>query len=213
MRSRKPSPAMPVALLALFVALGGSSYAAITLSTNSVKSKHIAKGAVKRSEIAKRAVNSAKVADFSLLAQDFKSGQLPTGPQGPQGQQGQQGLKGDKGDTGEPGSAAAYAEVSSSGAVSDAKNISSANITHPATGVYCIGGLAFEIGNAVATMQTASTLDTRDRIAQVLLATAPSIPFGCAAGDRLRVQVVDLGVLGATPAGLVDGFFYVWLED
>ena len=88
MRLRKPSPAMLVALLALFVALGGSSYAAIALSKNSVKSKHIAQSAVKRSEIAKGAVNSAKVADFSLLAQDFKSGQLPAGPQGPQGTQG-----------------------------------------------------------------------------------------------------------------------------
>jgi hypothetical protein len=30
-RSHRPSPAMVVALVALFVALGGSSYAAITL--------------------------------------------------------------------------------------------------------------------------------------------------------------------------------------
>lgn len=84
-----------MATVAVFIALGGSSYAAITLTKNSVKSKHIAKGAVKRSDIGKRAVNSAKVADFSLLAKDFKSGQLPTGPQG--------GDKGEKGDTGAPG--------------------------------------------------------------------------------------------------------------
>ena len=95
MRLRKPSPAMLVALLALFVALGGSSYAAVVLSKNSVRSKHIAKGAVKRSEIARSAVNSAKVADGSLLATDFNAGQLPAGPQGPPGPQG------DKGDRGE----------------------------------------------------------------------------------------------------------------
>ena len=95
LRRHRPSPAMVVALFALVVALSGSSYAAVTLSNNSVKSKHIAKGAVKRSDIGKGAVNSAKVADFSLLAKDFQSGQLPFGPQGIQGIQGVQGDKGD----------------------------------------------------------------------------------------------------------------------
>ena len=90
----KPSPAMLVALLALFVALGGTSYAVVTLSKNSVKSKHIAKGAVKRADIAKGAVNSAKVANGSLLGADFAAGQLPAGPKGD---------KGDKGDRGETG--------------------------------------------------------------------------------------------------------------
>lgn len=80
-----------MATVAVFIALGGSSYAAVTLTKNSVKSKHIAKGAVKRSDIGKGAVNSAKVADFSLLAKDFKSGQLPTGPQGLQGDKGEKG--------------------------------------------------------------------------------------------------------------------------
>jgi hypothetical protein len=104
-----------VATLALFIALGGSSYAAISLSNNSVKSKHIAEGAVKRSDIGKGAVNSAKVADLSLLAEDFKAGQLPAGPQGP---------KGDKGDIGPPGPSGRdvdvsvmYANVSSGGAL------------------------------------------------------------------------------------------------
>jgi hypothetical protein len=54
MRVRKPSPAMLVALVALFVALGGSSYAAITLSKNSVRSKHIKNAQVKRADIAER---------------------------------------------------------------------------------------------------------------------------------------------------------------
>lgn len=88
-----------MATVAVFVALGGSSYAAITLSDNSVKSKHIAKGAVKRSDIGKSAVNSAKVADFSLLANDFQSGQLPAGPKGDTGAPGPMGPKGSPGAT------------------------------------------------------------------------------------------------------------------
>ena len=82
---RRPSPAMAVALVALFVALGGSSYAAITLNKNSVKSKHIGNGQVKRADIQNDAINSSKVEFLSLRASDFKPGQLPEGPQGPQG--------------------------------------------------------------------------------------------------------------------------------
>lgn len=86
-----------MASIALFVALGGSSYAAITLSKNSVKSKHIGKGQVKRSDVGKNAVTSAKIKNFSLLANDFKAGEIPRGPAGAPG------AKGDKGDPGAAG--------------------------------------------------------------------------------------------------------------
>lgn len=88
---RRPSPAMTVALVALFVALGGSSYAAITLGKNSVKSKHIGKGQVKRADIQNNAINSSKVEFLSLRASDFRPGELPQGPQGPQGPKGDAG--------------------------------------------------------------------------------------------------------------------------
>jgi hypothetical protein len=80
---------MIVALLALFVAMGGAGYAAFKLPKNSVGAK----------QIKRNAVNSSKVADGSLLAGDFRPGQLPAGPQGLQGLQGIQGLKGEKGDS------------------------------------------------------------------------------------------------------------------
>jgi hypothetical protein len=95
-----------MATIAAFVALGGSSYAAFTLSENSVKSKHIVNGQVKRPDIRNNAVNSAKVAAGSLLGSDFAAGQLlagPPGPQGAQGPQGDPGPQGPKGDTGAPG--------------------------------------------------------------------------------------------------------------
>ena len=62
-------------LMALFVALGGASYAAIKLPKNSV-------GAA---QIKKNAVDSNKVKDRSLLATDFKSGQIPAGAKGETG--------------------------------------------------------------------------------------------------------------------------------
>jgi hypothetical protein len=88
LRAYRPSPAMVVALIALFVALGGSSYAAIQLGKNSVTSRTIANGEVRRADIAEDAINSARVADFSLRGRDFKPGQIPVGPQGPKGDPG-----------------------------------------------------------------------------------------------------------------------------
>ena len=49
-RISKPSPAMLVALSALFVALGGGAYASVT--ANQVKSVHIKNGEVKNVDLA-----------------------------------------------------------------------------------------------------------------------------------------------------------------
>ena len=62
------------ATLALVIALGGTSYAAIKLPRNSV--------------------SSLQVKDRSLLKKDFKTGQLPAGKRGPAGPQGPAGEAG-----------------------------------------------------------------------------------------------------------------------
>jgi hypothetical protein len=85
-----------VAYLALFVALGGTSYAVARLPANSV-------GAA---QITRNAVGSQEVRNFSLLPKDFKRGALPRGATGATGPQGNPGAKGDpgpKGDTGARG--------------------------------------------------------------------------------------------------------------
>lgn len=74
-----------LALLALFVALSGTAYAAAELEKNEVKSRNIAPGQVKNTDLADRSVRSPKVADGSLLSQDFAPGQLPQGARGEQG--------------------------------------------------------------------------------------------------------------------------------
>ena len=100
-----------MATLALFIALGGSSYAAVRLSANSVRSREIARNAVKSSEIASSAVGSAEVRNASLQPVDFAK--LPTGPKGDKGATGPRGTRGPQGDfgpagpTGPPGTSAA----------------------------------------------------------------------------------------------------------
>lgn len=73
------------ATLALIVALGGTSYAAIKLPTNSVGSSQLKKNAVTNSKLRANAVTSATVKNGALRAKDFKAGQLPAGAVGPAG--------------------------------------------------------------------------------------------------------------------------------
>lgn len=98
-----------VASLALFIALGGSSYAAIELRKNSVTSASIGREQVKGPDIAKNAITTPKVKDFSLLANDFRAGQLPAGPAGARGERGETGPRGPQGLPGLSGLERVYA--------------------------------------------------------------------------------------------------------
>ena len=60
-RLRAPSPALVISLIALFVALGGTSYAAIHLPKNSVAAKQLKKNSVTGTKIKNRAVTKAKI--------------------------------------------------------------------------------------------------------------------------------------------------------
>jgi len=129
-----------VALLALFVALGGTSYAAATLAADSVGTRQLRRGAV----------TSAKVKDRSLLAKDFKRGQLPRGAAGPAGPagapgpvgpQGPQGVPGPKGETGtvDPSAAGRVANALSQGGEKTVvagvtTRIATVSLTTPAAG-------------------------------------------------------------------------------
>ncbi len=121
MMLRRPSPSMAVALLALFVALGGTSYATaeMIVPNDSVGTAQIKNDSVTRAKLAHHSITSVLIKPGALLASDFAAGQLPAGPQGPVGPQGAKGDKGDKGDA---------------GAISNIK-VRSASTTVPAGGV------------------------------------------------------------------------------
>ncbi len=72
-----------MATFAVFLALGGVSYAAIKLPKNSVGAKQIKAGAVGASE----------VKNGALKAGDFGRGQLPKGPEGDRGPAGAEATK------------------------------------------------------------------------------------------------------------------------
>jgi hypothetical protein len=88
----RPSPAMVVGCIALGVALGGTSVAAIqALPKNSVGTKQLKNGAVTKKKINKK-----------TIAQ-LRGNRGPRGLQGPQGAQGAQGIQGIQGIQGPPG--------------------------------------------------------------------------------------------------------------
>lgn len=95
-RIPRPSPALVISCLALLVALGGTSYATTVANAprNSVGTVQLKRNAVTASKLAPNAVRAGHVLNGSLLAEDFKAGQLPKGDKGD---------KGEKGDRGEPG--------------------------------------------------------------------------------------------------------------
>ena len=124
-----------VAYLALFVALGGTSYAAIRLPANSV-------GA---SQIKTNAVRSVDVKNSSLLAADFRAGQLAAGPRGATGLQGAPGRNGTNGTNGTNGAQGTFGNV-------EARN--AAYTTGPVVTASCETG-EVAVGGGVETNQQA----------------------------------------------------------
>jgi len=98
-RSYRPSHGTAVAYLALFVALGGTSYGVATgsidgreIKNNTVRSKDIRNNDIRGRDVRTGTLRSSDVANHSLLGRDFAPGQLPAGPQGPPGPAGRNGF-------------------------------------------------------------------------------------------------------------------------
>jgi hypothetical protein len=86
--------------LAVVLAMGGTSYAAVTITGANIKD-----GSVKRNDLASNLVNSAKVKNGTLVRADFKAGQLQSGPEGARGAAGAPGARGGQGAQGIQGEA------------------------------------------------------------------------------------------------------------
>lgn len=115
---RWPSPALVISIIALFVALGGTGYAALRIPKNSVGSAQVINGSLQTADLAAKARSA-------LHGQTGAQG--PAGPQGPQGAQGAtgaqgasgpQGGQGPQGATGPPGSNATITGVAAGGDLS-----------------------------------------------------------------------------------------------
>ena len=99
-----------MAYLALFIALGGTSYGLATgsigsreLKNNAVRSKDLKNSGIQGVDVRSGTLRSVHIADSSLVAADFAPGQLQPGPPGERGPMGPHGLQGNQGIQGPPG--------------------------------------------------------------------------------------------------------------
>lgn len=160
---RHLNPALVISLIALFVALGGSSYAAIKLPKNSVGNK----------QIKKNAVTSAKVKDASLLAKDFKAGQLPQGAKGETGATGARGPS--DGYVGNRQASPLQALTSSSEPVAFSPQLPAGN--------YVVTGRANIVGGGAATGIVCSMGD--DVVQSLTTSSGTVIPLTLSSGVKL----------------------------
>jgi hypothetical protein len=158
---RRQSPAMAVACLALLVALGGTSVAAVTaIPRNSVGTPQLRAHAVTGSKVKNGTLATADVRDGTLTAADFLAGQLPSGPQGPQGDPGPQGNPGPQGDPGPKGERGPSGVVMGTGVVGGGANPTSttaffgatapATVSHASQRVLVIANATFGAGGSTA---------------------------------------------------------------
>lgn len=112
--TNRPSPAMAVALVALFSSLAGGATAAKLIT-----GKQIANKSITGKDVKPRTLRGKHVKNRSLLAKDFKRGQLPAGevgPAGPIGPAGPAGAAGPAGPRGERGPTGAMGATGATGA-------------------------------------------------------------------------------------------------
>ena len=161
-----------VGYVALFAALGGTSYAAVRLAPGSVTNRALARGAVSHSKLAANSVTSADIADGSLKPGDFarqtmtaltKGGGVTTaadgttGSRGANGGSGTAGALGPAGPAGAAGSASIIVRARGTGTVSAPHGASTAVPINDATWTQSPGELDLITGTVTVTIPSACT--------------------------------------------------------
>jgi hypothetical protein len=176
-----------VGLLALFVALGGTSYAAVKLPRNSVGT----------AQIRSKAVTQAKLSTATVKAlQGAKGDKGATGATGPAGANGANGANGAKGDPGAPATFSA-AVSALSGASAPATTVPAASVTLQKPGkilVVVTGTLAVTCGvGGACSYEVGALLDG----ATLIGGTATTLTTG--SGMSATKTVAIAGMIDAQP--------------
>jgi hypothetical protein len=190
---------LAISVIALVVALGGTSYAAFTLPRNSVGSAQIKSNAVATSDIRSNAVTSTKIKNGSLLKTDFAFGQLPAGATGPAGPAGAPGAPG-------PAGLTSLTRVDSAavpqGAFGSGTEVQTATATCPA-GSFVTGGgyVAGTIDDIVSFAKSGVTQYSVIAVNEFNTAGSITAQAICASGAGVTARSVRSS---ATPAAILD---------
>jgi hypothetical protein len=197
---RRLTYANVIATLALFLALNVGAYAAIKIPPNSIGP----------AQLKNKAVTPKKVSPAAI--------KLFRGTKGQKGPQGAKGLPGPAGAQGPGGTAVAFAAVNGgpgTTVASQTKNVVDANITHPASGVYCFA-LPFTPKSAM--VNGSNLMMANDTLATVYVRRAgDGPPADCSGNDNVRVRTLDLDgnpntVSAMYSPALRDHDFFIWFE-
>lgn len=208
----RPTHQTAVAYLALFTALGGTSYAAVELSAGSVGSREIKQRSVRTADLhpSARGVPKARMAAVvePIVEATMTSSEVLTalssavegdpGAQGPKGDsvtgpQGQQGDQGGQGATGPRGAALAFAHVNANGTTNAARTTPNAVVVKPdGFNIYCIAVTDGTVRNVVATPDLTDSSTARAAV------RVPPSGSGCE-GYPFEVTMIDGGT--AQPVG------------
>ena len=204
MRRLLPSPAMAVALLALFVSLGGVSWGVASgrigtreIRNNSIRSTDIRNGQVSSRDLRNNDVRGADVRRDSLTGADLVEGTLGKVPSAAQADV--------------AFSPVAYARVAASGDVieSGSRGVGDGNVTVESTSAYCFRALPFQFKTAQATIDFESSANQQPDIGSSAVASvALGNPFGDCAGSGVQLEVVT--ARADTPDYAKSGFFVVF---
>lgn len=192
-----------IALLALFLALGGTTYAASTalIGKNSVASPQVVNGSLQAKDLSAKAKKALK---GNRGPRGLTGAAGAAGAAGAKGATGAQGVKGDKGDTGAAGTAVAYAHVAADGTLdaANSKNLVQSQVTHPGAGVYCFQTLGFTPHAVVASPDAFGPSD-----GALANPTLGSGLVGCT-GFAVRIRMTT----AAAPTTAADHPFWIFFE-
>lgn len=186
--------------LALVIALGGTSYAAVLITSADIKNN---------------AVTTKDVKDKTLKVRDLAPGTRTalagatgaTGATGPAGAKGATGATGPQGPQGPAGTATAYAVIKADGSLDTARsssNLTSAMVANASTSASCWRDLPFPVKSAMAVATYDGGVGTNDEMVQVALAGAGTV-VDCPAGAQIEIAGYSGGAYGRVP-------YIIWFQ-
>jgi hypothetical protein len=222
-----------VSVLALFVALGGSSYAALRIGSgqirdDSVRSVDLRDNTVRSLDLRDNGVRGVDVRANSLTGADIKESLLGRVPAAVTAHNAEMLDGKDASDFGPR----AYALVDRQGSVDAAssRGLTSANVSHPSDGVYCFSGLNFVVSSVTATVEAhGSTGAVDDLVASTRarpdlfdsgadrfdpqtgeMIPGPYWPENCPGTEQASVVITDAGLATRPGDGTWFAFYVVF---
>jgi hypothetical protein len=188
-----------VGYLALFAALGGTSYAAVRLTPGSVTSRALARGAVTHTKLATNSVDARNIISGTLTRGDFAPGTLAAltnGSKGAAGGKGAAGPAGPAGPAGADGSAAIVARARGTATITAPHGATTSVPVNGGTWTQDTGDIALVTGSATIKTPPACTGSFGNAVtiqvdgAPATFAVAPTAPASTTMTMPIAVMAV-----------------------